>query len=312
MRFSAAKLYSQSGMTSDLELSVLRTIAYFSHFSYPLTAFEVWKWLLMPAAVCSLAEVSDILDRSEWLGQMVVRSNGFFGLGDVGRQIADRRNRLKDALHKYEKLAKYMKLLARTPFVEGIAICNSLAYHHTTDKSDIDLFIITKPGRTWSARLFSTLPLMFLRQRPGETAQHPLCLSFFASTQALNLEFAKIAEEDPYLAYWSMTMIPVLDRSGSFRNFIAANVWARMALPHAEPVKRASAFRGRALSPFFRVPIKEVLARKLQEDRFPPRIKAMMNHDTRVVVNDHMLKFHDEDRRQAIALALEEKMKTLV
>jgi hypothetical protein len=41
----------------------------------------------------------------------------------------------------------------------------------------------------------------------------------------------------------------------------------------------------------------ESLARRFQLRRLPAKIRAMMNQDSRVVVTDQMLKFHDEDRR---------------
>ncbi|MFA5945664.1 MAG: hypothetical protein WC802_02020 [Patescibacteria group bacterium] len=299
-------------MTESLERSIVRTVAYFSHFSYPLTSFEVWKWLLMPERKYSLAEVSLALDESSLLEKSLSRHGGFIGLGNVELQASDRRDRLKDALRKYEKLNTFLRFLSRLPFIEGIAVCNSLAFHHTTSESDIDLYIVTKPKRTWSARLCSTFPLMLLRQRPGETLVDPLCLSFFASSTAMNLEPIKIAEQDPYLAYWAMTLIPLVDRSGCYREFAEINEWARAVLPHAEPVKRAPAFRPMTRRVFIPIPLKEVLARKLQEDRFPQKIRSLMNLDTRVIVNEHMLKFHDDDRRLEIASALDEKMKAFV
>lgn len=303
---------SPGSMTTKLELAIIRTVAYFAHFSYPLTSFEVWKWLLMPDRTYSLGEVSRALDESTFLEQRVTRSGSFIGLGEVSVQVSDRRERLKNALRKYVKLSRYLPFFARLPFIEGLAVCNSLAFHHTTAASDIDLFIVTKPRRTWSARLFATFPLMLLRQRPGETPADPLCLSFFTSTEALNLEPVKIAEQDPYLAYWALTLIPLIDRAGVYREFAELNAWARTVLPHAEQVKRAPAFRSRSRPARLPIPVKEVLARKLQEDRFPAKIRSLMNQDSRVVVNDHMLKFHDDDRRLEISTALNEKMNTLV
>jgi hypothetical protein len=298
-------------MASDLESAILRTTAYFSYFSYPLTSFEIWKWLLDPTLPYSYKEVCEALS-GEIVQDKIRRVGGFYGLGKVEEQVEDRAGRLLDALQKYASLRAYISYVSRIRAVRGIAICNSLAFHHTTQASDVDLFIVTEPGRTWTARFLTALPLMAMRRRPGEGKRHPVCLSFFASESALALEGLRIGEEDPYLAYWAVTLIPLLDRSLWQRKFFEDNRWVKEHLPNAYPVKRARAYRQerrRALLPNI---LSEKLLRKVQEERFPKHIKAMMNVDTRVVVRDDMLKFHDRDRREEIWLALEERMKTLV
>jgi hypothetical protein len=295
-------------MGSDLENAIFRTVAYFSYFSYPLTAFEIWKWLLNPTVPYSYVEVLGALSSSEFLEKNLSRTSGFFGIGDITAQMNDRSDRFIDALEKYAALARYVSYLSRIRAVKGVAVCNSLAFHHTNAASDIDLFIVTEPGKTWTARFLSAFPLILLRRRPGEAKENPICLSFFASQSALGFADIRIAEQDPYLAYWSMTLIPLIDRALWQRQFTQENRWVGEHLPNAHGVKRAAAFRPteRAL----RLPniFSEKLMKKVQEDRLPRHMKAMMNVDTRVIINDHMLKFHDRDRREEIKLALEERM----
>ncbi len=305
-------------MGNDLENSILRTAAYFSYFSYPLTAFELWKWLLGPTVPYSYLEVVQALATSEILQRRLARESGFYCLANedgpspITAQLEDRSSRLVDALQKYGVIARYLSYLAHVPAVRGVAICNSLAFHHTNSASDIDLFIITKPGLTWTARFLSALPLILLRRRPGEAKQNPICLSFFAAQTALALEGVKISEQDPYLAYWSMTLMPIFDRSLWHRQLADQNRWVHEYLPNAYYVRRAQAFR--ASPSRFNLPtfFSEKLLKKVQEDRLPRHMKAMGNLDTRVILRDDMLKFHDQDRREEIKLALEERLTTLV
>ncbi len=298
-------------MANDLENAIFRTTAYFSYFSYPLTAFELWKWLLNPTVPYSYREVLDALLTSEFLEKKLARESGFFGLGDIRTQIGERSKRLVDALKKYDVLSRYLSYLSRIRSVKGVAVCNSLAFHHTTQESDIDLFVITEPGRTWTARFFAAVPLILLRRRPGEAKENPICLSFFADESALKLENIKISEDDPYLAYWSMSLMPLFDKKQWQRQFADDNRWVGECLPNAHGVKRARAFRfsGKKLCP---PPLfSEKLLKKVQEDRLPRHMKAMANVDTRVIVRDDMLKFHDRDRREEIKLALEEQMSAI-
>ncbi len=295
-------------MPTPVELSIYRTLAYFDYFKYPLTSFEIWKWLLEPAEQTSLAQIVEVLHTSTWLKTRLDKHHGFYGLGQVSDWVADRHLRFLDASRKYRKVAKAIKLYRHLPGVEGVAVCNSLAWYQTKDTSDIDLFVVSEPGQLWSVRMLTTAPVILTRQRPGESQVDPVCLSFFCASSAMNLESLKIGASDPYLAYWSYSLVPVHDRSGWLTTFKENNQWLKTVLPNAYEVRRAHRF---ALRTGWRLPgmkFFEKMAKRLQLNRFPKRIHAMMNMDTRVVVNDDILKFHDDDGRAEIALTLQDKL----
>lgn len=298
-------------MPSSLELSVYRTLAYFAYFKYPLTSFEIWKWLLEPGEEVSLAQVIEALSSSSWLKDRLKFYQGFYALEHVAHQYHDRHLRFLDAMRKYDKALRTAKWLGRLPWIEGVAICNSLAWQHTNTKSDIDLFIIATSGRLWSARLLSTWPLKFLRERPGEGNIDPICLSFFCTPSVFNFESLKIGSADPYLAYWCSSLIPVVDRGNWQAKFGLANRWLAEVLPNVQNVQVASQFRVSIMFRLPRLPISEALPKQLQLDRFPSSIRSLMNIDSRVVVTDDMLKFHEQDAREQIRTALENRMTSL-
>lgn len=295
-------------MPNDLEVSIYRTLAYFAYFKYPLTSFELWKWLLLPVGKYSLFEVVAALDESVWLRDRYEVWQGFYALTDVKLQVPDRHIRFLDAIRKYRKVERSMQIFGRLPWINGIAVCNSLAWYATTEQSDIDLFITAAPGRVWSVRLLATLPLMLLRQRPGECERDPLCLSFFSTESAFDFSRLKVGSQDPYLAYWSRTLVPILDRTGWCTTFERQNTWIAEALPNAWPVRRAWRFSLRTPWRWPWLPLSEHLPKQLQIERFPVEIKTLMNLDSRVVVSDTMLKFHDQDKRAQIQVELEAKI----
>ena len=298
-------------MPTLLELSIYRTLAYFAYFKYPLTSFEVWKWLLEPGEAVSLAEVTAALAHSPWLAEHINRHQGFYALEQVAEQIQDRHLRFLDAMRKYQKVEKIAWLFGHLPWIDGLAICNSLSWCHTNQDSDIDLFIIAKPGRVWSVRLLTTLPVMLLRQRPGEGKLDPICLSFFSTPVAFDFSKLKIGSADPYLAYWCQSLVPLVSRGAWQAKFNLANAWLREVLPNANPVMRASRFRLEAPWHWPWLPVSEALLKQLQTDKLPPAIRELMNKDTRVVVNDQMLKFHEQDSRDLIRYTLEGRMTRL-
>lgn len=299
-------------MTTSLTVAIVRTVAYFHYFDYPVTVFEIWKWLLEPDDTVSLADVMSELETSTLLQRRLQRHGAYYGLGNVAQQVAQRHTRFLDATRKYRKAERTARFLGRLPWVRGIAVCNSLAWRHTTPESDIDLFIVAAAGRVWSARFLSTVPAMLLKQRPGESLQDPVCLSFFVTPEALAFEQLKISSEDSYLAYWCRSLVPLVDHSGWQERFEAENVWLGKVLPNAAPVKMAYRFRFRPRLRLLWVPFSEKLFRALQVERFPTRIRELMNKDTRVIVSDDMLKFHENDRREDIAQSLQRTVKAIL
>lgn len=298
-------------LPSILEWDCYRTIAYFAFFGYPLTAFEVWKWLYEPGGDWALSDVTRVLSVSTWLGERVGRQRGFYGLGDVADQVSDRHERLHDALRKYRSLQPVLAYLGHLPFIEAVAVCNSLALHHTNASSDIDLFIVTKPGRVWSTRLLVVSAMALLRKRPKEAKLDPVCCSFFVDRDTLDFLSLRIDEHDPYLAFWTQTLVPVVDRGDIFTRVQIMNSWARDVLPNTRLVRRAPRFRQKvwprqALLVAELFP--EAYARAFQEKRFNPTVNRLKNADTRVVINDRMLKFHENDRREEIKGALEDRL----
>ncbi len=292
-------------MTS-LQTDIYRTLAYFSYFGYPLTAFEVWKYLYRPSQAWTFADVVDGLTAFE-------SHNGHYGLADekhgsVRRQVGVRHDRYLDAVRKYRRLKWVVRYLRCLPFVRGVAVCNTLAFHHTKPASDIDLFIVTAPGRVWTTRFLAVFPLMLLKLRPREAKRDPVDVSFLVSEAALNFDALRLQPDDPYFTYWLATLRSVLDRGGVFDRLATENPQALADLPNSK-IRHSMYDRlfSEASSP--QIHRSEKWLEKLQRAKFPTEILDLQNHDSRVVVTSNVLKFHKNDRRAEIRDYLEAKMK---
>lgn len=295
---------------STIERDIHNTLAYFAYNQYPLTIFELYKWQYRPERVYGYHEMEDCLKGSDWLHSRVGQFEGMYGLGtdvEIESQVAARKRRFLDSVKKQKKACMVAQYVSRLSSVRGVAICNSLAYHFTREKSDIDFFVITKQGRLWTARMFAVAPLLFLRQRPGETKKDPIDLSFFVSEHHLNLESLKIDDHDPYLAHWIKTLTPVYGNQDLWDRFFKENGWTDAYLPNAHQPQRA--YRARCKTRRSLIPsiCSEESLRAIQWAKMPYRMKVMANQGTCVVINDQMLKFHTTDRRDEIAEAFEKK-----
>jgi hypothetical protein len=297
-------------MQTQLEKTIHNTLAYFAYFQYPLTVFEIYKWQYRPDRVYKYFEIKEALDDSDWLSKRVGSFEGMYALGsngEVEQQVSSRRRRFLDSVRKQRKAGKAVRYLSRIPCVKGVAICNSLAFHFTREKSDIDFFVITDHNRIWSSRFWSIFPLMLFRQRPGETKKDPIDISFFLSTEDMNIEHLKMQDEDPYFAFWICNLMPVYGDEKVWNSFFEQNKWVLNYLPNAIFPKLSYGARlgRRSHLPAHIVP--EGLLRPLQKINLPKQIKSKANKDTCVVVNDKVLKFHTTDRRLEIFEAFDKK-----
>ena len=291
--------------STDLELSIFRTICWFSVFHYPLTTFEIWKWLLCPSRPYDLFEVSQALTNSAWLKEKLNQKDGFWTLHSdpLSSMVEERHKRFLNSVGKYRKLRRACYFFQLLPNVKAVASANTLAWWHTTNESDIDLYIMTDPNRIWSTRFFLVLPFALFGNRPQQLNEvkvnDPFCFSFFTTTEALQMESLKYGDEDPYLAYWIKSLVPMLDRSEIFSQLVSVNRWVDVILPNARQRLSHPSHKARRL---FSIPIQwslfEPLFRSIQRNRFPSNIRDLANKDSRVIVSDQILKFHNSDRRE--------------
>lgn len=193
------------------------------------------------------------------------------------------------------------------PFLRMAAVCNNLAFGRVDEKSDIDVFVVAKSGRLFFVRTFLTGFLHFLGvRRYGNKVAGRFCLSFFIDDDFLDLSKVAI-EDDIYLAYWLKTMLPIFD-DGASVELIEKNRWARRFFENEEDfeicrdrVFGGVFFPGRVLEWIFGGWLGDFIEKKLknwQLNRAKEKIKNFNNSDLGLVVDDHILKFHNVDRRR--------------
>jgi len=300
---------------SPLESAILKTIAYFDIFSYPLTSWEIWKWLYGQKA--EFFEVEKALQTSENLKSRIGFSQGFYCLLGHEQNMKLRRERYELALNKFDKTISFVQKLVRLPFIKYVAVCNTLGLMNARDESDIDLFIIVKPGHIWTVRLLAAGYAQIRKLRPkGENRKNKFCLSFYITEDALDLK-PLLYQDDLYFIYWLATLIPIFDPENLTDKLWQQNSWLKNFLPNVEPRETASQREisplaiSKALEKVFGFHQFENLAEKLEKSWMPESLKKIANQDSRVVLNEKILKFHDNDRRKEYAQAFHERLNHL-
>jgi len=292
---------------NNLKVNVYATMAYFDVFDYPLKIDELERFLLW--ASMDRRALWSFLNNDPG-----IQRNGDYYFFRGRREIVEaRKNKEKLARRLWRKVHGFVPMLKAVPYVKMVAVCNSLAINNTADGSDIDLFIVAKKGRLFSARTFTTLLFSLLAvRRHGKKVRGRFCLSFFAADDSLDMRTIRKDEDDIYLPYWILTLRPVFGNE-IYLKMMRENAWIGSYFPHRDFVTADNA----ALKPEVGVlagvaRFKEKLLNGKAGDRLEKWLAAKhlerhqrrlstLGPDASVIVSEKMLKFHNRDRRKEIS-----------
>lgn len=122
---------------------------------------------------------------------------------------------------------KYWWLYRSFPFVKAIYLCNSITFNALKDGSDIDLFIVVKNWKLWTARLFTVLltQIFWLRWYKKKKWKK-FDLWFYITDENINLYSFTQKPIDIYFAYWIAHLVPLYMENQWYENYIyRENSW---------------------------------------------------------------------------------------
>jgi hypothetical protein len=205
----------------SLREAIRWTVLYGSIFDYPLTRDEVYRFLIAPGG--SRVEVEAAIDDS--LGHKDgLETNGRY-LYPAGRSgsVATRLTRAEHARHSWRRARFYARLIWTLPYVRMVAVTGALAMDNVEPGDDIDLLIVTEPGRLWMTR-----GMILLLARLARVWGDTLCPNYIISARCLEL-----AQRDAYTAHELAQMTPLYGRQVAERLWMK-NAWCRDVLPNAQ------------------------------------------------------------------------------
>lgn len=286
--------------------AIIKTIRFYDLFDFPLIVEDIQENLYKYPHPLHVAELRGTLDLMVEEG-ILVNLKEFYVLPGREKIIEIRKTRKFIAEKFWNRVKLYGQYMRAVPFVKMIAVCNNLAYDNPSDQSDIDLFIVVKPGRMWLARLAITMILQFYGvRRHGHHVAGRFCLSFFVTENKLDMSELELKPEDPYLAYWVKNLTPVYGEE-MYEQFKQKNeVWLggyglkfnddrkrHMYLYRERKTKRFAEWLSNGyLGNFCEWVLKKTFKRKTLKN------KERLGPHSNVVVTDDMLKFHNHDKRK--------------
>lgn len=217
-----------------LSKAVLATIVYYDTLDYPLTAFEVWKHLLVPEGdeafpTASFLSVSRVLDTLTAEGR-VIEADGFWMLTGRSALVTERIRRERTAVAKLKRASRLIRRSSWLPYIRMIALTGSLSMKQGDRESDWDFLVVMKSGAVWTGRFLLTLWLTLLGQRRhGDKIPDRACLNCYLTDEHLEVPLRDVFSSHEY-----RFLYPIIGRNTA-RSFELANRWMRRYRPHFTP-----------------------------------------------------------------------------
>src|SRR5688572_12636047 len=195
------------------EVNILRLLAYFDIFQYPLTKNEIRQF---QPELLSESKLDAILQLM-LINKTIFLHDDLYSLHNNPLLAYRRREGNLRAKKLIPRAYAIGRFLYRFPFVRAIAISGSLSKDFADENADIDFFIITKANRLWIAR---TIMHLFKKLTFITGHQHFFCMNYYIDEEALLIE-----DQNIFTAIEVTTLVPVCGKK-TLDDFFTVNNWS--------------------------------------------------------------------------------------
>lgn len=207
---------------STLSEGIIKALLYYDLFDYPLTPDEIFKTL--PSNHVTRHDVQRELD--VLVKQTLVYKLGNFFSVQSNPVLEIKRIQGNLLAGKHLQIAtRKAQVISRFPFVRSVMVSGSLSKGYADEKSDIDFFVITQPGRLWIARSL----LALYRRLAYFNSRRYFCINYFIDEEHLEIE-----EKNLFTATELTTLVPLYGLT-EHQELMHSNEWVRNFLPNYQP-----------------------------------------------------------------------------
>lgn len=195
----------------------------------------------------------------------------------------------------WQKAKRAATLLQLVPFVRFVAVTGSLGRGEAKPDSDADLFIVTEPGRLYTARAFALAFLQLIGQRINVEAGR--IAGAADPNYWLTADNLDIAPHSAFVARDYTFMVPLWDASDIYFKTIRMNVWVseyKRKFRDIKPPRQSSALKliQYTVELFCRLwPGLEAWMRSVQESRIR-QFSLRQGSPEKAVLTDRELRLH--------------------
>lgn len=306
-----------------MEKEIIQTLKYFSLFSYPPTAEEIY--IFLPKKLekqCFLGILEKLTKqrlitihrfKKEQFGNSDLEFSDYprYTLGEYGIKKSQISNlKTQNFQNRYEisqnklnspRFKLYIKLISLFPQIKLVGLSGTLAMMNAKEEDDIDLFIITAKNRLFTGRLIAVIIASLLHIRrirpirpmsPVSLIKNKLCLNLFFDESDLCVpKFKKTA----FVGHEILQMKPLIVKGDVYEQFLKANRWVFSLFPNAK-FKISSQFK--------KLKIKNLsgssnlgfrISNKIESYLKSLQLRLINKHKTSEIITARQLWFHPQD-----------------
>lgn len=228
----------KSDPNSQVDRAIIAVLAFFSLYSLSLDKRRIFELLYQISA--SEEQVAESL-ASLVAKELIINQGGLYSLEPLN--LAKSQTSKYEIAKRWKRVDKYFWLLSIIPFVENLSVINSLVMGNADTESDIDFFVITRPGKLYFVRsliivLFRALGVYKTRRK----IKDQFCFGFYVSSDHLSLKEVLIKPDDPLFAFWFASFAPLFGRQ-TYEQFVSENIWIKTYFPNFVPAQRTEFYR---------------------------------------------------------------------
>lgn len=209
---------------------ILSTIRYYDIFDYPLTIDEIYNLQQ------SLDNKKNIITKEEVISylQLLIKnniietSNNLYYLKGKNTLIQIRKEKENNTKEKWNFLEQNIQHFLKIPFLRAVFASGSLSMFYMSKNSDLDIFLICKHGKIFTARFFTYIYFKLYKKiwlNEGENATK-FCLNHWISDKNLTLQPQDhIYEARLYSQFYPIYGIDI------YQKFIKQNQWIKNYIP---------------------------------------------------------------------------------
>jgi hypothetical protein len=203
---------------SEEEQAVLKTLAYFDVFNYPMKPSEIHQF-----APISMSPLNVVPCLNYMVNHGLIFQHGNFFSINSDPAVAESRKASSKTTDRSIALAKrFSRFLSRVPFVDGVFAADTNSFELHPDGVELDYFIIAKPSRAWLCQFFIRLYVSLFWFRSSKS---------FGINHIIDGGQLQLDDKSLMMATKLKMLIPMVNQE-LYSSFIQANTWTNQFLPN--------------------------------------------------------------------------------
>lgn len=217
-------------MTESLADCISATVAYYQVFHYFLNAEELHEYLHSDMPIAKNILIDELKKSNRIINSFVI--SNLEAEYATPRRRHDRQHKIKEqeiklcaSLKKFKIAMVIAVILKKITTIKLIAISGNLAMMNAGAPDDIDFFIVTRVGTTWTTRFLASMILILLGKKRlygARDVKDKICLNFFVDENRLEMK-----KKNLYVAHEIAQMKILWDDGGVYHQILEKNFWMK-------------------------------------------------------------------------------------